>query len=68
MGVHVRVGGSEGQGAAAEQIKLTEVPSITFTVAGLRVGLDGYSEGVKKTTFYYMSSALNTASSNLQLK
>ena len=46
VGVHVRVGGSEGQGAAAEQIRLTEVPSITFTVAGLRVGLDGFSEGV----------------------
>lgn len=43
LGVHVRVGWREGHGAAAEQIKLTEVPSLTSTVAGVRVGVGGAS-------------------------
>lgn len=42
--VHFSVGGRVEQGAAAEQLKLTRVPSNTSTLAGVRVGFGGLSE------------------------
>ena len=43
LGVHVIFGGSLEQGAAAEQLKLTEVPSNTSTFSVVKLGLGGES-------------------------
>lgn len=48
LGVHVRRGGRTGHGAIAEQFNLTGEPSSTSSLAGVRVGLDGESEGHKQ--------------------
>lgn len=38
LGVHVSTGGRMGQGARAEQFKVTGVPSSTSSLDGVRVG------------------------------
>lgn len=44
LGVHVRTGGRMGQGATAEQLNLTEVPSSTSSLDGVKIGLGSESD------------------------
>ena len=44
LGVQVTAGGRTGQGATAEQLNLTGVPSSTSSLDGVMVGLGSESE------------------------